>query len=120
MAVALKRTLTSSACGRGIKITSTSTAGTLIHTAVSGSVAGTLDEVWLYGYNGHTAAMPLTIEFGGVSVPDDNIILTIPSKTGLTLIVPGLVLQGTDIIRAFAASANLVSIYGYANAISDA
>jgi hypothetical protein len=120
MATAVKRKLSGSTDGRGIKIVATATAGTTVHTAVAGTTPGTVDEVWLYAYNGHTAAVVLTIEFGGATVPDDNVVLTVPAKTGLTLVVPGLILQNATVVKSFAATANVIAIYGYVNAITDA
>lgn len=119
MATAVKRKLSGSTDGRGIKVVATSTLGTTIHTAVAGTTAGTYDEIWLYAYNGHTADLVLTIEFGGVTVPDDTIVVTVPTKAGLMLIVPGLILQNGTVVTAFAASANLISIHGFVNAITD-
>ena len=119
MATAVKRKLSDSTNGRGIKVVQTATAGTAIHTAVAGTTAGTYDEIWLYAYNSHTADLLLTIEFGGVTAPDDNIVVTIPFKSGLVLVVPGLILQNGTAVKAFAASANLITIYGYVNAITD-
>jgi len=103
---------------RGIKIAATSTPGTTIHTAVAGTTAGTYDEVWLWAYNSHTADVVLTIEFGGTTAPDDNIVLTIPFKQGLFLIVPGLSLQNTLIVKAFAATTNVIVLSGYVNKIT--
>lgn len=103
---------------RGIKVAATATPGTTIHTAVSGTNTGTYDEIWLWAYNGHTADVVLTIEFGGTTVPDDNIIVTIPTKSGLYLIVPGLVLQNGLVVKAFAATANVIVLSGYVNKIS--
>ena len=118
MATFSKRKLSGSTDGRGIKVVQTATAGDTIHTAVAGQVAGTYDEIWLYAYNGHTAAVVLTIEFGGVTVPDDNIVITIPAKSGLTLVVPGLILQNSTVVKAFAATANVIVITGYVHAIT--
>lgn len=119
MATVVKRKLSGSTDGRGIKVVQTATAGDTIHTAVAGTTAGTFDEIWLFAYNGHTAAVALTIEFGGVTVPDDNIVITIPTKTGLTLVVPGLILQNSVVVRAFAATANVIVITGFVNSITD-
>lgn len=119
MAIVKKRKLSGSTDGRGIKVVATATAGTTIHTAVAGTTAGTFDEIWLYAYNGHTDTLTLTIEFGGVTVPDDNIVLTLASKSGLQLIVPGLILQNGTAVKAFASSANLITIYGFVNTITD-
>lgn len=119
MATALKRKLSGSTDGRNIKVAATSSPGTTIHTAVSGTTAGTLDEVWLWAYNGHTAAVTLTIQFGGTSTPDDDIKVTIPYQSGLQLVVPGFVLQNGDVVKAYAGTTNVVTIGGYVNAITD-
>lgn len=119
MATAVKRKLSGSTDGKAIKITQTGTAGDTIHTAVSGTTAGTFDEIWLYAYNGHTGGVTLTIEFGGAAVPDQNIISTLASKSGLILVVPGLILQNGMVVKAFASQANVVTISGWVNAITD-
>lgn len=113
-----KRKLSNSTDGRAIKVVATATLGTAIHTAVAGQVAGTYDEVWLWAYNGHTADVVLTVEFGGATVPDDNIVQTIPLKQGLFLVVPGFVLQNAKAVTAFASVANVVTLNGYVNAVT--
>jgi len=119
MAVFKKRKLSGSTDGKPIKVAATGTAGTTIHTAVAGTTAGTFDEVWLFAYNGGTAAETLTIEFGGVSVPDQNIVCTLAVKSGLQLVVPGLILQNGMVVGAFATDANVVTISGYVNTLTD-
>lgn len=119
MATAVKRKLSGSTDGKPIKITQTATAGDTIHTAVAGTTAGTYDEIWLYAYNGHTADVVLTIEFGGATVPDQNIVVSIPYKSGLQLVVPGLILQNGMVVKAFAATANVITISGFVNSITD-
>jgi len=119
MATAVKRKLSGSTDGLPIKVVPTATAGTTIHTAVAGTTAGTFDEVWLWAYNGHTTAVTLTLEFGGVSVPDQNIVISLDEKTGLRLLVPGLLLQNSKVVTAFASIANVVTISGFVNSITD-
>jgi len=116
---ALKRKLSGSTDGKAIKVVQTATAGDTIHTAVAGTTAGTFDEIWLWAYNGHTADVVLTIEFGGATVPDQNIVVTIPFKSGLVPVVPGFILQNSMVVSAFASVANVVTIIGFANAITD-
>jgi hypothetical protein len=119
MATFSKLTLSGSTDGRLIKVAQTATAGTTIHTG--SATATTLDEVWLYAQNDHTSDLLLTIEFGGVSNPDDLIRQTITSRSGLTLVVAGLVIKGNAtplVVRAFCASANLVMVGGYVNRIT--
>lgn len=120
MATFSKELLSGSTNGRMIKVAATATAGTLIH--ATGTSATIEDEIWLYAVNSDTTDRKLTIEFGGTTSPDDLIEFTVKAESGLYLVVPGLVLTGTgsaaNNVRAFAASANVVSIAGYVNRIT--
>lgn len=119
MSKAVKRKLSESIDGKAIKIAATGTPGTAIHAAVAGQTAGKYDEIWLWAYNGHTGDVVLTIEFGGADVPDQNIVVTIPLKSGLIPIVPGLILQNEATVKAFAGVANVVTLIGFVNQIED-
>lgn len=120
MATFTKEKLSGSTDGRAIKVVQTATAGTLIHTG--SSTATVYDEIWLYAQNTDTTARKLTIEWGGVSAPDDLIELTVPAESGLVLVAPGLLIKGNAstalIVRAFCATANVVTIHGFVNRIS--
>ena len=119
MATFSKLVLSGSTDGRLIKVAQTATAGTTLHTG--SATATTIDEVWLYAQNNHTADVLLTVEFGGVSNPDDLIQVTVPFKEGLFLIVAGMPIKGNAtplVVRAFAATANVISIGGYVNRIT--
>ncbi len=116
MATFSKKLLSGSTNGRGIPVVATATPGTLIHTAVANTA--NFDEIWLYAYNSHTTAVLLTIEFGGVAAPGDNIKITVPAQSGEMQIVPGLLLTGSVIVRAFAATASVVVIKGFVNQIA--
>lgn len=111
----VKLPLSASVQGQGIKVAATATAGTLIHT--TGTSATVIDEIWLYAFNSHSADVLLTIEFGGPTAPDQNIVLTIPFKAGLVLVIPGLMLQGSGsvalTVKAFAATTNVIVISGH-------
>jgi len=105
--------------GLGILVAATATAGTAIHTA--SSTATTIDELWLYAYNNHSADILLTVEFGGVTAPKDVIKDTIAAQDGLILVVAGLLIQGNatpKVVRAFAATASQISLFGYVNRIT--
>ena len=119
MATAVKRKLSGSTDGKPIKVAATATLGTTIHTAVAGTTAGTFDEIWIWAYNGDSAAQTLTIEFGGASVPDQNIVVSVEAKSGLVPIVPGLILQNGMVVTAFADDANVVTLVGFVNSITD-
>ena len=110
-----KTILSGSTNGASTLIAATSSPGTTIHTAQSGTSG--LDEVWLYADNSSTSAVKLTVEFGGTA-EKDQIELNIPGESGLVLVVPGLVLNNSLVVRAFAATTNVVSISGYVNRIS--
>lgn len=114
MATFSKIALSGSTDGLPVKVVATATAGTTIHTAH----ATALDEIWLYAYNGHTSDVVLTVEYGGATVPDQNIILTVSSKSGLALVVPGLILTNSKVLKAFAATANVITLSGYVNRIA--
>jgi len=116
MATFTKRLLSGSTNGRQIKVTATATAGTLLHTAVEGT--DDLDEIWLWAVNTSAAAVVLTVEWGGTTSPDDLIVVEIPTDKGLILVAPGLVLQNELVVRAFAASANVIEIAGFVNRIT--
>jgi hypothetical protein len=106
--------------GEPIKVVATATTGTTIH--ATGTSSSVIDEVWLYAYNSSTGPVQLTIEYGGTTAPDLNIKIDVPPTSGLTLVVPGLILTGTgsaaNTISAFAGTANVIMVSGYVNRIS--
>lgn len=106
--------LSGSTDGRQILVVATATAGTLIHTAH----ATALDEVWLWAVNSDTTARKLTIEWGGVTSPNDLIEVTIPPESGYLMVVPGNILTNSLVVRAFCASASVVAINGFVNRIT--
>ena len=118
MATAVKRKLSASTDGMGIKITQTSTAGDLIHTAVVGTTAGTYDEINLSATNNHTSDVTLTIEYGSANA-QDNFVIDIPFKAGQIPVLEKLILQNEKIVNAFASVANVITIHGYVNRITD-
>ena len=107
--------LSGSTQGQPISVAATSTPGTTIHT--TGVSATIIDEIWLYATNNDTVSRNLTIEYGS-----GNIELAIPAKSGLSLVVTGLVLTGSGVagtvVRAFASAANQIRIVGYVNRIT--
>jgi hypothetical protein len=105
--------------GLAIKVAATETAGTAIHTA--SDTATTIDEIWLYAVNTSASSVKLTIEWGQADAPDGNIEVTVQPEAGLVTIIPGLLLQGNasaKVVRAFAATANVITIHGFVNRIT--
>lgn len=115
MATFSKQLLSASTNGKAIKVAQTTTAGTLIHTAVSGT--SSLDEVWLWAQNTSASNVKLTVEWGEATAPDGNIEVTVAAEAGLLLVVPGLLLNNGLTVRAFAATANVITIHGFVNRI---
>ena len=116
MATFSKQLLSGSTNGKAIKVVQTATAGTTIHTATSGST--NFDEIWLYAVNSSASSVKLTIEWGEATAPDGNIEFTVPAESGLYLITAGLLLQNSLVVKAFAATANVILIHGFVNRIT--
>lgn len=116
MATYSKQLLSGSTNGKQIKVTQTATAGTTIHTAVSGT--SDLDEIWLYAVNSSSSPVKLTIEWGEATAPDGNIEITLAAEDGYSIIVPGLLLQNGLVVKAFASTADVILINGYVNRIT--
>ncbi len=113
----VKIPLSGSTQGKPIKVVQTATLGTTIHTTGTGLYTAAFDAITLFAYNGHTADVVLTVEFGGATVPDQNLVQTIPVKQGLWLLVDGQPLAGNGsaglTVAAFAATANVITIWGW-------
>ena len=116
MATFTKLPLTGASNGLPILIIDTSSPGTTIHTAVTGTTD--LDEIWLWVINNHTVAVDMGIEFGGTSDPLNVIRFSVDFKQGLFLVVPGLLLQNSLEVKAFTSVASVVSVHGFVNRIS--
>lgn len=115
MASYTKHVLSGSTDGLGIKLTQTATGSEeTIHTAHATS----LDEAWIWAMNNHTAAVELTLEWGGTTDPDHTIKVTIPKDDGLYPIVAGLIITNSKVVKAFAGTANVISLYGFVNRIT--
>lgn len=115
---AQKIALSGSTNGKHVKVAATATPGTTLHTATSSSDGTVYDEIWIWATNTDTNPRKLTIEFGGTTSPDDTIEVTIPNESGPVLVVPGLILNNSLVVKAFAASANLVICAGFVNRIT--
>jgi len=75
------------------------------------------DEIWIYGTNNDASSVNLTIEFGSTDT-QNNIKQAIPATSGLTILVPGLVLTASQTVTAFAATTEKITLFGYINRIS--
>ncbi len=108
-----KELLSQSTNGRQTKISATGTPGTLIHTAH----ATAKDEIWLWAANSDTSNRKVTLEWGGVTVPDDTMEVTVLAEDGWQLIVPGLIITGSVALAMYAELTNVITASGYVNRI---
>lgn len=104
--------------GRGVKVAATSSAGTTIHTATSSTTD--CDVITIYAYNSSGSAVNLTLQWGGTTSVDDDIKLSIPATSGLTLVVPDLVLRNSLVIKAYAGTADVITLHGSVNRVATA
>jgi hypothetical protein len=109
--------LSGSSQGQPILVVATATPGTAIHS--TGISATVFDEIWLYAQNTDTTDRKLTIEYGGVTSPNNLLEVTVPAESGPMLVVPGLRLTGTGTVainvKAFCATTNVVTVFGNVN-----
>lgn len=117
MATFSKRLLSGSTDGKAVKVTGTGTGSTVtVHTAVTGTT--NLDEIWIYANNTSASAVKLTLEWGTATAADGNIELSIAAESGLVLVTAGLLLQNSLVVKAFAATADVILLHGYVNRIT--
>lgn len=115
MATFTKHFLSGSTSGIGIVVhASDSGTASTIHVAPVGTASK--DEVWLWAYNGHTADLVLSTEWGTSANPRK---VTIESQAGLVPTKPGLLIQNGLKITAFAGSAGMIIVDGFVNRITD-
>lgn len=109
--------LSGSTNGREIPVAATATPGTLLHTAIAGTVS--FDELYMWASNVTAAAATLTIEWGGVTDPGDHLTkaLSVPANSPPIPIATGQVLNNTLVARAFSGTASAINIGGYVNRI---
>jgi hypothetical protein len=118
MASYSREKLSGSTNGKSVKSGATATAGTTVHTAVAGTTSW--DEIYVWITNTSASAVDLTIEFGGVTDPDNLIVktLSIPAKSPPMPVLTGQMLQNGLVVGMFASTANVLLATGYVNRIA--
>ena len=117
MATFTKEIFSNSSNGRPILVTATTSLGTSIHTVTTN--ASQFEEIWLYAVNNDTVDRGITIEFGSNSAAD-QINASIPFRSGLYLLIPGIPLQGNatpPTVKVYATATNVISVSGWINSI---
>lgn len=120
MATYSKLNLSQSTNGRSIMVSASAAPYTLIHTT---SISATnTDEIWLYAANRSTADTLLTLYWGSSATDDLLAPIVIQAYAGTTLLIPGLILNGTgsagSTIYATVAIPSAVEVVGYVNRIT--
>jgi len=107
MATFSKEILSGSVDGAPITIDN---AQTTIHVTPTGTASK--DEIYVYATNNAEEAVMLTLTFG-----EKEITNTLDSKTGLYLLIPGLILQNGKEVIASASATNAIEVCGFVNRI---
>jgi len=117
MATFSKVLLSGSTDGKAILVSGTGTgSANTIHTAGSGTT--NRDEIWIYAVNTSSSNVKLTLEYGETTSPNGHIEVTITAEAGLVCITPGLLLQNSLVVKAFAGTTNVIAIHGFVNRIT--
>lgn len=117
MAIYSKKVFSGCTNGAALAVgTATTDGGTLVHTAVTATGANQADEIWIWAYNESAATVTLNFRHGTATAASLGSTFTMPSKEGLFLISPGLILNGALTSRCFA-SASGVHVVGYVNSV---
>lgn len=87
-----------------------------VHTAGSGT--SNMDEVWCWATNiSTTQSVLLTIEFGLANDAAGKIVHLInPSET--VAVIPGIPLNNSKVVEAFASVVDVVNVFGFVNRIT--
>ena len=116
MATFTKNLLSQSASGESILIELSASPGRLLHTAVPTATGA--DEIWLYASNSSESDCILTLNWGTSGTRDTLARIVIQAYAGPILIIPGLVLNSSASIYAYASTLSAVNMVGYVNRIS--
>lgn len=93
-----------------IAVAATSSPGTTIHTASAD--ADDKDQLFLYVSSVHSAAVDLTLQWGGTATVNNGVV-TIAAKTLMQPIAIGQLLSNSGVLRAFAGTTNVLNIQGH-------
>lgn len=115
MASYSKVPLSQGANGRSIMLTASAAPGILIHTSTA---SPNVDEIWLYASNVSAADSLTTFYWGSTATSDIIAQVNIQAYAGLTLIIPGLILNNGNTIYASTQIPSAVDVAGYVNRIT--
>ena len=102
--------------GNMVSITQTATAGTNLHTAITGT--DHIDEVYVFACNIHTADVVLTLEIDGVAAANKST-YTVPKGDGFHLVLPGIRMENGGTVAAFAGTTAVINCIVIVNGYRD-
>lgn len=110
----VRTTLSGSTQGTGIKVSSTDATaqGEIVHIHGDTYNDSKFDEIYLYAHNSHSSSVTLTLQWGGLTDPDNIIDISIAAGSFLG-VVPGLSIGGSLTVSATASVTNKIVLYGY-------
>ena len=112
-------TLSAATNGAPISIAATSGTGTTIHTATSADMPEGCDEVWLWAGSTTSSATNCTLQVSSGSGDAASINFRCPAAyNGPILVLPGHRIGDGVLIRATAAVANVINLWGNVNRVS--
>ena len=115
MATYSKIPFSQSTNGKSIMLSLSSSPGTLIHTAAA---SPNMDEIWLYASNVSSSDSITTFYWGTTATSDIIAQVNVQAYAGLTLVIPGLILNNSNTIYAFTQFPSAVDVAGYINRIT--
>lgn len=109
--------LSGSTNGKPVQVTATSSPGTTIHTALTGTTG--YDEIYIWASNVTSSAATLYIQWGGTTDPDNDLVnaLSIPANSAPIPIATGQVLNNGLLVKAWSGTTNAINLTGYCNRI---
>jgi len=120
MATYSKIPLSYGSYGTPIQISVSSSPGVPIHFTSTSS--GITDEIYIYATNVTSFDSLLTVFWGTTATNNMIANITIDAYAGITLVIPGLILQGTgslsSTIYAYTTYPSAVNVVGYVNRIT--
>ena len=118
MATYARFNLSGSTNGLPIPVAATASPGTQIHQALAG-VNG-FDEVYLWASNVTGSAATLTLQWGGVTDPANDLTnaYSIPANSIPIAIAVGQILQNGVNVKAWSGTASAINLTGFVNRIT--
>lgn len=109
--------LSLSGASNGVGVALNNSSDTVVHATAGGS---TLDEIWLYAANQGANTTTCTLYWGQTQTNgSQSIVTSLARNSGLTLLIPGLILRDGLYVSGRAGAASSIVVYGFVNRITE-